>query len=159
MARQTWSSSWCVKFTAQTWASSSTRWRVSWRTCAQSQRKKVKTVASCDAHSCRFTDFNGNPPPVHITAPWFPRQLKDLDRCNMLITKFDPDLDQDHPVSIKHIKIIVNQRSHCMINDMFTSFFKGIPRSRVQKKAGFHRGACLQIQAVSQKRLLYLREN
>uniref|UniRef100_H3D551 Tyrosine hydroxylase 2 n=1 Tax=Tetraodon nigroviridis TaxID=99883 RepID=H3D551_TETNG len=30
-------------------------------------------------------------------VPWFPRQLKDLDRCNMLITKFDPDLDQDHP--------------------------------------------------------------
>uniref|UniRef100_A0A3Q2Q8X4 Tyrosine 3-monooxygenase n=1 Tax=Fundulus heteroclitus TaxID=8078 RepID=A0A3Q2Q8X4_FUNHE len=30
-------------------------------------------------------------------APWFPRQIKDLDRCNMLITKFDPDLDCDHP--------------------------------------------------------------
>uniref|UniRef100_A0A8C3ACL6 Tyrosine 3-monooxygenase n=1 Tax=Cyclopterus lumpus TaxID=8103 RepID=A0A8C3ACL6_CYCLU len=30
-------------------------------------------------------------------VPWFPRQLKDLDRCNMLITKFDPDMDQDHP--------------------------------------------------------------
>ncbi|XP_047245293.1 tyrosine hydroxylase 2 [Girardinichthys multiradiatus] len=30
-------------------------------------------------------------------APWFPQQIKDLDRCNMLITKFDPDLDCDHP--------------------------------------------------------------
>uniref|UniRef100_A0A3Q1G336 Tyrosine hydroxylase 2 n=1 Tax=Acanthochromis polyacanthus TaxID=80966 RepID=A0A3Q1G336_9TELE len=30
-------------------------------------------------------------------VPWFPRQIKDLDRCNMLITKFDPDMDQDHP--------------------------------------------------------------
>ncbi|XP_068442378.1 tyrosine hydroxylase 2 [Clinocottus analis] len=30
-------------------------------------------------------------------VPWFPRQMKDLDRCNMLITKFDPDMDQDHP--------------------------------------------------------------
>ncbi|XP_063356914.1 tyrosine hydroxylase 2 [Pelmatolapia mariae] len=29
--------------------------------------------------------------------PWFPRQIKDLDRCNMLITKFDPDMDHDHP--------------------------------------------------------------
>uniref|UniRef100_A0A8C6VZ14 Tyrosine hydroxylase 2 n=2 Tax=Nothobranchius furzeri TaxID=105023 RepID=A0A8C6VZ14_NOTFU len=29
--------------------------------------------------------------------PWFPRRMKDLDRCNMLITKFDPDLDHDHP--------------------------------------------------------------
>ncbi|KAG7497229.1 tyrosine 3-monooxygenase-like [Solea senegalensis] len=30
-------------------------------------------------------------------GPWFPRQIKDLDRCNLLITKFDPDMDQDHP--------------------------------------------------------------
>uniref|UniRef100_A0A3Q2D4H3 Tyrosine hydroxylase 2 n=1 Tax=Cyprinodon variegatus TaxID=28743 RepID=A0A3Q2D4H3_CYPVA len=30
-------------------------------------------------------------------APWFPRQIKDLDKCNLLITKFDPDLDCDHP--------------------------------------------------------------
>ncbi|XP_042366961.1 tyrosine hydroxylase 2 [Plectropomus leopardus] len=30
-------------------------------------------------------------------VPWFPRQIKDLDKCNMLITKFDPDMDQDHP--------------------------------------------------------------
>ncbi|KAI9543038.1 hypothetical protein NQZ68_013969 [Dissostichus eleginoides] len=30
-------------------------------------------------------------------VPWFPRQIKDLDRCNMLIIKFDPDMDQDHP--------------------------------------------------------------
>ncbi|XP_034019668.1 tyrosine hydroxylase 2 [Thalassophryne amazonica] len=30
-------------------------------------------------------------------VPWFPRQIKDLDRCNLLITKFDPDMDQDHP--------------------------------------------------------------
>uniref|UniRef100_A0A8C6PZM0 Tyrosine 3-monooxygenase n=1 Tax=Nothobranchius furzeri TaxID=105023 RepID=A0A8C6PZM0_NOTFU len=34
---------------------------------------------------------------VCITVPWFPRRMKDLDRCNMLITKFDPDLDHDHP--------------------------------------------------------------
>lgn len=38
--------------------------------------------------------------PVNITVPWFPRQIKDLDRCNMLITKFDPDMDQEHPVSV-----------------------------------------------------------
>ncbi|XP_061767909.1 tyrosine hydroxylase 2 isoform X2 [Nerophis ophidion] len=30
-------------------------------------------------------------------VPWFPRQIKELDRCNLLITKFDPDMDKDHP--------------------------------------------------------------
>ncbi|KAM9772359.1 tyrosine hydroxylase 2 [Syngnathus typhle] len=30
-------------------------------------------------------------------VPWFPRQIKDLDRCNLLITKFDPDMDKEHP--------------------------------------------------------------
>uniref|UniRef100_A0A667ZPQ7 Tyrosine 3-monooxygenase n=1 Tax=Myripristis murdjan TaxID=586833 RepID=A0A667ZPQ7_9TELE len=30
-------------------------------------------------------------------VPWFPRQIKDLDRCNLLITKFDPDMDEEHP--------------------------------------------------------------
>lgn len=35
-----------------------------------------------------------------LAVPWFPRQIKELDRCKMLITKFDPEMDQEHPVSV-----------------------------------------------------------
>ncbi|XP_053717275.1 tyrosine hydroxylase 2 [Synchiropus splendidus] len=29
--------------------------------------------------------------------PWFPRHIKDLNKCNLLITKFNPDMDELHP--------------------------------------------------------------
>ena len=33
-----------------------------------------------------------------FAVPWFPRHIADLDKCTHLLTKFDPDIDQSHPV-------------------------------------------------------------
>ncbi|XP_014208572.1 tyrosine 3-monooxygenase isoform X1 [Copidosoma floridanum] len=34
---------------------------------------------------------------VTVKDPWFPRHASDLDNCNHLMTKYEPDLDMTHP--------------------------------------------------------------
>lgn len=34
---------------------------------------------------------------VTVKDPWFPRHASDLDNCNHLMTKYEPDLDMNHP--------------------------------------------------------------
>lgn len=34
---------------------------------------------------------------VNVKDPWFPRHASELDNCNHLMTKYEPDLDMSHP--------------------------------------------------------------
>lgn len=34
---------------------------------------------------------------VSVKAPWFPKHASELDSCNHLMTKYEPDLDMNHP--------------------------------------------------------------
>lgn len=34
---------------------------------------------------------------LNVKAPWFPKHASELDNCNHLMTKYEPDLDMNHP--------------------------------------------------------------
>lgn len=34
---------------------------------------------------------------ISVKTPWFPRHANELDNCNHLMTKYEPDLDMNHP--------------------------------------------------------------
>uniref|UniRef100_A0A8D2IVK8 Tyrosine 3-monooxygenase n=1 Tax=Varanus komodoensis TaxID=61221 RepID=A0A8D2IVK8_VARKO len=59
----------------------------------------------CELHSCDLSTLISSlrrvSEDVRSTKEdkfhWFPRKISELDRCHHLVTKFDPDLDLDHP--------------------------------------------------------------
>lgn len=34
---------------------------------------------------------------ISVKTPWFPKHASELDNCNHLMTKYEPDLDMNHP--------------------------------------------------------------
>ncbi|XP_026058857.1 tyrosine 3-monooxygenase isoform X1 [Carassius auratus] len=59
---------------------------------------------------------------------WFPRKIAELNKCHHLITKFDPDLDQDHPGFTDPIY----RKRRKMIGDIAFKYKHGEPIPRVE---------------------------
>ncbi|XP_072856117.2 tyrosine 3-monooxygenase isoform X2 [Pogona vitticeps] len=61
-------------------------------------------------------------------APWFPTKIRDLDRCHHLVTKYNPDLDCEHPGYTDP----EYRKRRAFIADLAFNFRHGDPLPRVE---------------------------
>ncbi|XP_054844621.1 tyrosine 3-monooxygenase-like [Eublepharis macularius] len=64
-------------------------------------------------------------------ALWFPKKIRDLDNCHHLITKYDPDLDHEHPGFTDP----EYRKRRAFIADLAFNFRQGDPLPRVEYTA------------------------
>ncbi|XP_078232338.1 tyrosine 3-monooxygenase isoform X1 [Pogona vitticeps] len=65
---------------------------------------------------------------ISPTAPWFPTKIRDLDRCHHLVTKYNPDLDCEHPGYTDP----EYRKRRAFIADLAFNFRHGDPLPRVE---------------------------
>uniref|UniRef100_A0A8C5BKW0 Tyrosine hydroxylase 2 n=1 Tax=Gadus morhua TaxID=8049 RepID=A0A8C5BKW0_GADMO len=61
-------------------------------------------------------------------VPWFPRKIKELDKCKLLITKFDPDVDKEHP----GFSDPEYRKRRALLSDLAFSYKQGDPLPTVE---------------------------
>ncbi|CDQ64315.1 unnamed protein product [Oncorhynchus mykiss] len=82
----------------------------------------------CEVHISVTDIFINSLKRVAENVPWFPRKIRDLDKCNLLITKYDPDMDQDHP----GFSDPEYRKRRCFIAELAANYKQGEPLPRVE---------------------------